>query len=295
MAADAVAIPRLAPRPAGLRAALARLPVFSLVVLALLVIAALFAPVLTPQSPTEGTLEDRLLPPGWQAGGSADHLLGTDRQGRDILTRIVYGTRVSLSVALLAIFVAGSIGIVVGVVAGYCGGWADSLLMRLTDVGLSLPGILVALVLAVVVGPSFGNVIAVIGLVFWPRYARQVRGETLSLMQQDYVALARIAGCSPLRIMAVHILPNLAPSLLVLATLQVGDVILFEATLSFLGVGLPPPLPAWGLMVAEGRTLITTAWWVAVLPGLAIMFTVLAMNLLGDWTRDRLDPRLRQV
>jgi peptide/nickel transport system permease protein len=295
MAADVVAVPQLAPRPAGLRAAFARLPVFSLVVLALLVIAAVFAPVLTPHSPTEGELQDRLLPPAWQAEGSADHLLGTDRQGRDILTRIIYGTRVSLSVALLAIFVAGSIGIVIGVVAGYCGGWVDSLLMRLTDVGLSLPGILVALVLAVVVGPTFGNVIAVIGLVFWPRYARQVRGETLSLMQQDYVALARIAGCSPLRIMAVHILPNLAPSLLVLATLQVGDVILFEATLSFLGVGLPPPLPAWGLMVAEGRTLITTAWWVAVLPGLAIMFTVLAMNLLGDWTRDRLDPRLRQV
>jgi peptide/nickel transport system permease protein len=295
MAADVVVVPQLAPRPAGLRAAFARLPVFSLVVLALLVIAAVFAPVLTPHSPTEGELQDRLLPPAWQAEGSADHLLGTDRQGRDILTRIIYGTRVSLSVALLAIFVAGAIGIVIGVVAGYCGGWVDSLLMRLTDVGLSLPGILVALVLAVVVGPTFGNVIAVIGLVFWPRYARQVRGETLSLMQQDYVALARIAGCSPLRIMAVHILPNLAPSLLVLATLQVGDVILFEATLSFLGVGLPPPLPAWGLMVAEGRTLITTAWWVAVLPGLAIMFTVLAMNLLGDWTRDRLDPRLRQV
>jgi peptide/nickel transport system permease protein len=295
MAADVVAVPQLAPRPAGLRAAFARLPVFSLVVLALLVIAAVFAPVLTLHSPTEGELQDRLLPPAWQAEGSADHLLGTDRQGRDILTRIIYGTRVSLSVALLAIFVAGAIGIVIGVVAGYCGGWVDSLLMRLTDVGLSLPGILVALVLAVVVGPTFGNVIAVIGLVFWPRYARQVRGETLSLMQQDYVALARIAGCSPLRIMAVHILPNLAPSLLVLATLQVGDVILFEATLSFLGVGLPPPLPAWGLMVAEGRTLITTAWWVAVLPGLAIMFTVLAMNLLGDWTRDRLDPRLRQV
>jgi peptide/nickel transport system permease protein len=295
MAADAVAIPRLPPRSAGLRATLARLPLFSLAVLALLIVAAAAAPLLTPHSPTEGELQDRLLPPAWQAGGSMDHLLGTDRQGRDILTRIIYGTRVSLSVALLAIFVAGSIGIVVGVVAGYGGGWIDALLMRLTDVGLSLPGILVALVLAVVLGPSFGNVIAVIGLVFWPRYARQVRGETLSLMQQDYVALARIAGCSPLRIMAMHILPNLAPSLLVLATLQVGDVILFEATLSFLGVGLPPPLPAWGLMVAEGRTLITTAWWVAVLPGLAIMFTVLAMNLLGDWTRDRLDPRLRQV
>jgi peptide/nickel transport system permease protein len=295
MAADAIAVPRLPAHATGLRATLARLPIFSLAVLALLLIAAVAAPLLTPYSPTEGDLQDRLLPPAWQEGASMDHLLGTDRQGRDILTRIIYGTRVSLSVALLAIFVAGTIGIVVGVVAGYCGGWVDSLLMRLTDVGLSLPGILVALVLAVVVGPSFGNVIAVIALVFWPRYARQVRGETLSLMQQDYVALARIAGCSPLRIMAVHILPNLAPSLLVLATLQVGDVILFEATLSFLGVGLPPPLPAWGLMVAEGRTLITTAWWVAVLPGLAIMATVLAMNLLGDWTRDRLDPRLRQV
>jgi peptide/nickel transport system permease protein len=295
VAADAVVLPEEAAPRSGPRAALARLPYFSLLVLVLLVIGALFAPWLTPYSPTEGDLLDRLQPPAWQAGGSLAHPLGTDRQGRDILARIVYGTRVSLSVSLLAILVAGGIGVAVGVAAGYCGGWVDALLMRLTDVGLSLPGVLIALVLAVVLGPSFTNVIAVIGLVLWPRYARQVRGETLSLMQHDYVALARIAGCSPLRIMLVHLLPNLAPSLLVLATLQVGDVILFEATLSFLGVGLPPPLPAWGLMVADGRTLITTAWWVAVLPGLAIMVTVLAMNLLGDWTRDRLDPRLRQV
>jgi peptide/nickel transport system permease protein len=198
-------------------------------------------------------------------------------------------------VSLLAIFVSGSIGVMIGLVAGYFGGWIDAVLMRLTDVALSLPAILIALVLAVVVGPSLTNVIIVIGLVLWPRYARQVRGEAHSLMQQEFVALARIAGCSPLRIMLVHLFPNLVPSLLVLATLQVGDVIIFESTLSFLGVGLPPPLPAWGLMVADGRTLITSAWWVAVLPGLAIMVTVLGMNLLGDWTRDRLDPKLRQA
>lgn len=283
-----------APR-VGWRTRLGRLPLFSLAVLALLVIAATFAPLLTPYSPTEGDLADRLTPPAWQAGGSAEHPLGTDRQGRDIFARIVYGTRVSLSVSLLAIFVSGSIGVTVGLLAGYFGGWVDAVLMRLTDVALSLPAILIALVLAVVVGPSFLNVIVVIGLVLWPRYARQVRGEARSLMQQEFVALARLAGCSPLRIMLVHLLPNLVPTLLVLATLQVGDVIIFESTLSFLGVGLPPPLPAWGLMVADGRTLITSAWWVAVLPGVAIMLTVLGMNLLGDWTRDRLDPKLRQA
>ena len=295
MASDALVVVEQPVPRVGLWSTLRRLPLFSLVVLALLIVAAVFAPLLTPHSPTEGELQDRLVPPMWQAGGSPDHPLGTDRQGRDILARIIYGTRVSLSVSLLAIFVAGSIGVIVGLVAGYFGGWLDAVLMRLTDVALSLPAILIALVLAVVLGASFVNVIAVIGLVLWPRYARQVRGEARSLMQQEFVALARIAGCSPLRIMLVHLFPNLVPSLLVLATLQVGDVIIFESTLSFLGVGLPPPLPAWGLMVADGRTLITTAWWVAVLPGLAIMFTVLGMNLLGDWTRDRLDPKLRQA
>ena len=295
MAAPAVPIGEAQAPSRGVRARLGGLPLFSLVVLALLIVAAVFAPLLTPYSPTEGELGDRLVPPVWQAGGSPAHLLGTDRQGRDILARIIYGTRVSLGVSLLAIVVAGGMGVAIGLAAGYFGGWVDAVLMRLTDVALSLPTILIALVLAVVLGPGFGNVIAVIGLVLWPRYARQVRGEARSLMQQEFVALARIAGCSPLRIMFVHLLPNLVPSLLVLATLQVGDVIIFESTLSFLGVGLPPPLPAWGLMVADGRTLITSAWWVAVLPGLAIMATVLGMNLLGDWTRDRLDPKLRQA
>ena len=295
MAAPAVPIVEAQAPSRGVRARLGGLPLFSLVVLALLIVAAVFAPLLTPYSPTEGELGDRLVPPVWQAGGSPAHVLGTDRQGRDILARIIYGTRVSLGVSLLAIVVAGGMGVAIGLAAGYFGGWVDAVLMRLTDVALSLPTILIALVLAVVLGPGFGNVIAVIGLVLWPRYARQVRGEARSLMQQEFVALARIAGCSPLRIMFVHLLPNLVPSLLVLATLQVGDVIIFESTLSFLGVGLPPPLPAWGLMVADGRTLITSAWWVAVLPGLAIMATVLGMNLLGDWTRDRLDPKLRQA
>lgn len=295
MATDVVLSSEQGPPQMGVWSGLSRLPLFSLVVLLVLVICALFAPALTPHSPTEGDLVDRLLPPFWQEGSAPAHPLGTDRQGRDILARIIYGTRISLSVSLLAIFVAGSIGVTVGLVAGYFGGWVDAVLMRLADVGLSLPAILIALVLAVVVGPSFVNVIVIIGLVLWPRYARQVRGEAASLMQQEFVALAKIAGCSPLRIMVVHLLPNLAPSLLVLATLQVGDIIIFESTLSFLGVGLPPPQPAWGLMVADGRTLITTAWWVAVIPGLAIMLTVLAMNMLGDWCRDRLDPKLRHV
>ena len=260
----------------------------------LLVFAAL-ADVLSPHSPTLGELGDSLTPPVWEEGGDSRYVLGTDRQGRDVLTRIIHGTRISLSVAAIAIFVSGTIGTVIGLIAGYFGGWIDAALMRLTDIGLALPALLIALVLAVVVGPSFVNVILVIALSLWPLYARQVRGEAVSLMQQDFVALARVGGASAPRVMFVHVLPNLMPTLLVLATLQVGDVIIFESVLSFLGVGLPPPQPAWGLMVAEGRTLVTTAWWVAVFPGLAIMFTVLCMNLFGDWLRDRLDPKLRHV
>ena len=272
-----------------------RPPLFSLMIFVVLLVFAALADVLSPHSPTLGELGDSLTPPVWEEGGDSRYVLGTDRQGRDVLTRIIHGTRISLSVAAIAIFVSGTIGTVIGLIAGYFGGWIDAALMRLTDIGLALPALLIALVLAVVVGPSFVNVILVIALSLWPLYARQVRGEAVSLMQQDFVALARVGGASAPRVMFVHVLPNLMPTLLVLATLQVGDVIIFESVLSFLGVGLPPPQPAWGLMVAEGRTLVTTAWWVAVFPGLAIMFTVLCMNLFGDWLRDRLDPKLRHV
>jgi peptide/nickel transport system permease protein len=284
------------PRVARALRQVRRYPVVPLAILTfLLVIPAVLAPQVAPYDPLKGSLSKRLIPPAWQAGGSMDHPLGTDKLGRDMLSRIIHGARVSLAVSLVAIFVGGTIGTVLGLVSGYFGGWVDSLLMRLVDISLSFPTILMALVLVAAVGPSFGTVIAVVVVFLWARYARLVRGATLSITQRDFIARARVAGASHTRIMARYIFPNVVNSLVVLATLQVGYVILLESALSFLGAGLPRPTPAWGLMIADGRELIVTAWWVSMFPGLAIMLTVLALNLLGDWLRDHLDPKLRHV
>ena len=261
----------------------------------LMVIPAALAPQVAPYDPLKGSLAKRLKPPVWQEGGTSDHLLGTDKLGRDILSRMIYGARVSMGVSLVAILVGGAIGTALGLVSGYFGGRTDSLLMRLVDISLSLPTILLALVLVAAVGPSFGTVIIVLVVLLWARYARLVRGETLSIKERDFIARARVAGASHVRIMRRYIFPNVINSLVVLATLQVGYVILLESALSFLGAGLPRPTPAWGLMIADGRELIVTAWWVSMFPGLAIMLTVLALNLLGDWLRDHLDPKLRNV
>ncbi|HEX2437066.1 MAG TPA: ABC transporter permease, partial [Methylomirabilota bacterium] len=251
--------------------------------------------VLAPRSPVEGSLGERLIPPMGMEGWKADHPLGTDRHGRDMLSRLVYGARISLSVSVVGILLTGTLGSLIGLVAGFYGGWTEAVLMRLVDVSLSLPGILIAVLLSVAFEPSFTNVIIVVIFLLWPSYARLTRGETLGLKQQDFVALARTAGCSNRTIMFRHIVPNLIPSILVLATLHVGYVIVLEAALSFLGVGIPPPTPSWGVMVADGRGLIEQAWWVSILPGIAILVTVLSLNILGDWVRDRLDPKLRQV
>lgn len=274
---------------------LRQVPLLPLFIVVAVGLTAMLAPWLAPQSPVDGALGSRLLPPAWMSGGSPDHLLGTDRYGRDILSRIIYGARISLTVALLAIFVAGTVGAAVGVVAGYFGGWVDIVLMRLTDIALSIPAILVAIMLAVVRGPNFGNVILIVVLFLWPRYARQVRGESLAVKAQDFVALARVAGCSSVTIMWRHIFPNVVPTLLVLATLQVGYVILLEASLSYLGVGIPPPQPSWGVMIADGRGELEMSWWISVFPGLAMLLSILSFNLLGDWMRDRMDPKLREV
>ena len=270
-------------------------PAFPLAVVVALVLCALLAPVLAPHSPVEGSLGDRLAPPIGLEGAKPGHLLGTDRHGRDTLSRLLYGARISLAVSVVGITLTGAAGSLIGLLAGFFGGWVDTLLMRLADISLSLPGILIAVLLSVVFEPSFTNVIVVVVFLLWPSYARLVRGETLGLKQQEFVALARIAGCSSTRIMFRHIVPNLAPSILVLATLHVGYVIVLEAALSFLGVGIPPPTPSWGQMVADGRSHIASAWWLSVVPGAAIMLVVLAFNLFGDWLRDWLDPRLRQV
>ncbi|PWU23976.1 MAG: peptide ABC transporter permease [Candidatus Rokuibacteriota bacterium] len=270
-------------------------PWFAGTILAVLVLTAVFAPSLAPQSPTDGDITRKLIPPVWMERGNWGYPLGTDRFGRDVLSRIIYGSRISLVVSLVAIGVSGSVGTALGLVSGYRGGLTDTVLMRLTDVGLSLPTILIAVVLVAVSEPSFGNVILVIALLLWPRFARQIRGETLAIKQQDFVALAIVAGRSSGWIISRHIFPNVVPTLLVISTLQVGYVILLEGTLSFLGVGVPPPNPAWGLMIADGRGFLATAWWISLFPGLAMLLTVLAVNLMGDWLRDHLDPKLRQL
>jgi peptide/nickel transport system permease protein len=271
------------------------LPWFATGVLLALVLCAIFARVLAPQSPTDGDISAKLIPPMWMDRGTAEHPLGTDRFGRDVLSRIIHGSRISLLVSLVAIGVAGTLGTALGLIAGYRGGLTDTLLMRLTDIGLSLPTILIAVVMVAVSEPSFRNVILVVALLLWPRFARQIRGETLAVKEQDFVALAVVAGRSSSWIIGRHIFPNVVPTLLVISTLQVGYVILLEGTLSFLGVGVPPPNPAWGLMIADGRGFLATAWWISLFPGLAMLLTVLAVNLLGDWLRDHLDPKLRQV
>jgi len=270
-------------------------PAIPLVIVAALVFCAVLAPLLAPHSPVEGSLGERLIPPLGMEGAKPNHPFGTDRLGRDTLSRLVYGARISLSVSVVGITLTGTMGAFIGLLAGFLGGWVETLLMRLVDISLSLPGILIAVLLSVVFEPSFTNVIIVVVFLLWPSYARLVRGETLGLKQQEFVALARVAGCSSLTIMFRHIVPNLAPSILVLATLHVGYVIVLEAALSFLGVGIPPPTPSWGVMVADGRGLIEQAWWISILPGIAILVTVLSLNILGDWVRDRLDPKLRQV
>lgn len=277
------------------RVLVGQMPLFPSLVLAALIVTAVGAPSLAPHSPTEGNIVRKSIPPVWMARGTWENPLGTDRFGRDVLSRMIYGSQISLIVSLLVIGVAGTVGTLVGLVAGYRGGMTDALLMRLTDIGLSLPTVLIAVVLVAVSEPSFRNVVLVISLLLWPRFARQIRGETLALKQQDFVALAVVAGRPGSWIIARHIFPNVVPTLLVICTLQVGYVILLEGSLSFLGVGVPPPNPAWGLMIAEGRGFLATAWWMSLFPGLAMLLTVLAVNLFGDWLRDRLDPKLRQV
>ena len=273
-----------------------RYPLFSLgILIFVLVIPAVFAPWVAPHDPYLGTLSNRLTPPVWQDGGTMEHILGTDKLGRDMLSRIIYGARVSLTVSLIAIFVGGIIGTVLGLISGYFGSKTDAVIMRLVDISLAIPTILLALVLVAAVGPSFGTVVTVLIVLLWARYARLTRGETLAIKERDFIARARVAGASHTRIMFKYIFPNVVNSLIVLATLQVGYVILLESALSFLGAGLPRAEPAWGVMVADGRELIVTAWWVSMFPGLAIMLTVLALNLIGDWLRDHLDPKLRNL
>jgi peptide/nickel transport system permease protein len=271
-------------------------PWFPVGILFTIATVAIFADVIAPHSPEVGSLGARFKPPAWQQGGTSQFLLGTDHLGRDVLSRLIFGARVSMVVGILAVVVAGTIGTTLGILSGYMGKWVDQGIMRVTDTWLALPALTFAIFLAAIFGPSEMNIVIILTLVYWTRYARVIRGEVLSLREREFVRLAIVAGCSKWTIMKRHILPNVLNTVMVLASLQLGVVIIAEATLSFLGVGVPPPKPAWGLMLADGKKgLMAGYWWLTVLPGSCIMLMVLSANLLGDWLRVKLDPQLRQL
>jgi peptide/nickel transport system permease protein len=275
-----------------------------LIVMIFIVILAIFADLawlglpdvgLSPHDPTVGKITDRYLPPAFMEGGKSEYWLGTDQLGRDILSRLIYGARISLSVSLLAIFITASIGTILGILAGYAGGRLDAFIMRTVDVALSFPGLLLAMLLAVAIGPGYWTVVFALSILGWAGYARMIRGEALRIAQSDFVAQARVNGASGWRIMLRHIFPNIVNSLIVLMTLQVGMMILAEAALSYLGIGISVPTPSWGSMVSDGRANLDRAWWISAFPGIAIGLVVMSGNFLGDWIRDRLDPRLRRL
>lgn len=253
--------------------------------LLLVVFCAIFADVIAPYDPHKQNLANLLSPP------SLEHIMGTDALGRDVLSRVIYGGRVSLIVGISSVLVAMVLGVLLGITAAMARTGIGEAIMRFADLSLALPGVLIALAVAATVGPSLINVVLIIALLYWAQFARMVRGEALSIRERDYVQAARAIGCGPLRILWRHILPNLVNTIIVLATLEVAAAILLESTLSFLGVGVPPPTPTWGIMIAEGRSYVELAWWAVTFPGLALMLTVLSANLLGDVLRDRLDPK----
>jgi peptide/nickel transport system permease protein len=262
-----------------------------LLVLAILA-AALLSSLLAPFDPQLQSLADRLLPPFSQAGDGSFHLLGTDQLGRDLLSRLVYGARVSLLVGLGASLLAGLVGVLLGLAAGYLGGWVDDLVTRLADVQLALPYILLAIAMLAILGGSLVNIILVLSLAQWVTYTRVVRSGVLSIREREYVLAARALGIAPVMIMLRHILPNVLAPVIVIATFAVAQSIVAEAGLGFLGLGVPPSVPSWGGMLADARSYLVIAWWLAAIPGLAITVTVIGVNLLGDWLRDRFDPRL---
>jgi peptide/nickel transport system permease protein len=266
--------------------------VFGLTVLVVMAGAALLAPQIAPWDPARQMLVKRLRPPAWEARGLREHPLGTDHLGRDILSRILYGGRISLGVGLSAVTLSGLIGVTLGLLAGFHGGRIDALIMRVADVFLSIPYILLAMGVVFALGPSLLNVIVVMAVTRWVQFARVVRADVLSIREREFVSGARARGNRSLRLLLRHVLPNALTPCIVVATLELAFMIIYESALSFLGLGVQPPTPTWGWMLADGRNYIGTAWWLATFPGFAIMLTVLAVNLLGDWLRDTLDPRL---
>ena len=270
-------------------------PVVSLLLFGLVLVAGLSGEALAPHDPGGLDLGSAFRPPFWGTGGSVSYPLGTDNLGRDILSRIIAGANIALVVAAYAIVLSGAVGALVGMVAGYFGGAVDAVIMRLVDIQMSIPALALALVLAAVLNPGLSTVVIVITITYWTWYARIIRGEILSLKERDYVALAKVAGVSTPMIFVRHLLPNVLNTLLVLATLQIGQVIIFEASLSFLGLGIQTPDVSWGLMLADARNYIQNAWWAITMPGIAIAITCLSANLIGDWLRDTIDPKRRQL
>jgi peptide/nickel transport system permease protein len=260
-----------------------------------LVVTAIFAPQVAPHNPTRERLIDRLLPPTWAEDGDWRYVLGTDHLGRDLLSRIIYGSRVSLVVGFAAVVIGGVLGTALGVIAGFFGGPSDEIIMALADMQLAFPTILLAIAIIAVLGPSFSNLVFVIGISGWVTYARVARGQVLSLREKEFVEAIRAQGGSRLRIIWRHILPNTLAPLIVVATLDLARTIILESTLSFLALGIQPPTPSWGGMLSDGREYLLSAWWIATFPGVALMLTALSFNRLGDWLRDRTDPRLRRA
>jgi len=271
------------------------IPIFPVAVLTVFVICGIFGGFFMPHNPLEARLMDSLMPPFWQEAGSTTYLLGTDSLGRDILSRIIGGASISLQIGFVVVSIAAGVGCLLALLSGFLGGWVDIIIMRVTDMMLSLPYLLIAIVLAAALGASQGNVILVLVIIGWAQYARVLRGEVLRIKEADFIRLAVVAGASKTRIMLRHISPNMVNTLIILATLQLGVVIITEASLSFIGVGIPPPTPSWGAIIADGRNHIMHAWWLSTFAGIAIFLTVLSFNLLGDWLRVRLDPKFRQL
>jgi peptide/nickel transport system permease protein len=288
-----VAVEAVAPAAVRPRRRLSFRAVFGLTVLLVMGGSAVLAPQIAPWDPARQMLMKRLRPPMWQERGLREHPLGTDHLGRDILSRILYGGRISLGVGLTAVSLSALIGVTLGLLAGFFGGRADALIMRVVDVFLAIPYILLAMGVVFALGPSLLNVILVMGATRWVQFARIVRADVLSIREREFVAGARARGNRALRLLVRHVLPNALTPIIVVATLELAFMIIYESALSFLGLGVQPPTPTWGWMLSDGRNYVATAWWLATFPGLAIMLTVLAVNLLGDWLRDTLDPRLK--
>ncbi len=272
-----------------------RWPVIPAAIMFVIVFGAVFAPLLAPYEPQKGDLRARNIPPVWLDGGDSAHWLGTDNLGRDMYSRMLYGARISLFVAAVAVIFGLLAGTTTGIVAGYYGGMVDEILMRLVDLWSSLPFLLIALIVAVSVGPSLGMVIALLAVSSWSAGSRNIRAEVLSLRGREYVQMSRVMNASDFRIIVRHLLPNVMHVVIVITTLRTGSMIIAEAGLSFLGVGVPASVPTWGLMIAQGQKFLTSTWWMSIMPGVAIFLIVLSFNFLGDWLRDRFDPRLNQL